>query len=191
MSPMARRVPSPGPSAPLALRLPVRASAPPRKRNKRRRQAPASPRHARTRERGLLSWGPGPLLGRGQASAILARQRSSSGTGLSSHQKNVTSTFWPFSAGQGRPGQAGGWCRRTKASVWRAAAQSPRPDLSCESPDRPAPRPGERGDGTLKKPQKERSPGTSASRSHGRLAALKAAGRRAHTQPTPTPQGGC
>lgn len=107
MSPMARRVPSPGPSAPLALRLPVRASAPPRKRNKRRRQAPASPRHARTRERGLLSWGPGPLLGRGQASchprqaALLLRHRPLEPS-KKCHQHLLALQRWPGPAGPGR-----------------------------------------------------------------------------------------
>lgn len=111
-------------------------------------------------ERCLLSWGPGPLLGRGWAfwhprqAVLLLRQRPLRPS------KNVNSTFWALRVG--RPGRGRG-CRRNKGSceaARRAAAQSPRPDLSCESPDQPAPHPRELGHGTLKTPsEKEGSQG--------------------------------
>lgn len=136
---------------------------PGRKRNKRKRRAPP-PRCARIQGalRCLLSWGPGPLLGRGWAfwhprQAALLRQRPLRPS------KNVNSTFWPLRVG--RPGRGGGGVAGgTKASArlrgGRSTKPPARPDLGCESADQPAPHPRELGDGTLKTPsEKEGSQG--------------------------------
>lgn len=68
-------------------------------------------------------------------------------------------------APEGRPARPGAGAglpaeQRLLRGCKAAAAQSPRPDLSCESPDQPAPHLRELGDGTLKTPsEKEGSQG--------------------------------
>lgn len=171
----------PGESPPQAPRLRwpracLWGPVPPEEKKQRRRQAPPHGAPA-SRELPAVS-GTGSPSRRGEASchpcqaALLLRRRP-----LEPSTKTSTAPSGP--AGWAGPGRGPG-ASRTKAPVWRAAAQSPGPDLG---PSPPSP---ERRD-TEDAPKRREVPvgptGTSW--------ALEGARRRAHCSPTPTPQEGC
>lgn len=174
VSPMGRESPLPRPLGCAGPAPACGGQCPRRKRNSEggKHRPTARPRPGSC----LLSRGPGPLRGGVRLPAIPARPRFSSGVGLSSHQQKRRQHLLALQGGPGRgPGAS-----RTKAPVWRAAAQSPGPDLG---PSPPSP---ERRD-TEDAPKRREVPvgptGTSW--------ALEGARRRAHCSPTPTPQEGC